>query len=627
MRNILVIFVAFLSQVSFAGVSIQPSSTTINYFLEKLQKYQPVKYSEYTELEHRVSIHIKEETVTTHITRIFTYPTHENIQNSGTGRIAYNGVNEKVTIHSAAAVSPTGAVTRITDGDVKIIDSDSYDTFSSYKRALLPYNGLEAGGYSVLDYTITQDRKLSEIDIYDRFYPQLFVPRQNYNLKITWDSGQKPKFISRSQVIECTENESEIICSGHNISAAKSDSAVFWKDQLDFIEYSALRNWSDVVNKTQRLFDNALDTQDGLVQGFIDSNIDNDLSLEEKVSLAHQFVARDVRYLSRSEHGHAVTPHNTIETLAKRLGDCKDKSALLIDILNRIGIEANPVLVSTKKRKFIPELLPSLSQFNHAVVCFRLKGNQYCIDATDNYTDWRYYPDGIQGRYSLEIVAGAQPKLLPTDKHTWNLSVETQVTFDNEGGQSEVQTKTYSSQAAASYKSYLAQYNNDERNEKLTEIYQDHVAGSAQPVFSYSEVSSINDQFEIKSSTKFEPSLNTKEKLEYYEYDAWIKKTIKDHEISNKHYEVNMSGSLVKSIYRYNTSDIWEVTQTTADLDLSSPFGSLRRSSSIDDGIVSVETTLDIPARKLETNEFNAFNEFLDALEKESVIWLIGEPK
>jgi transglutaminase-like putative cysteine protease len=93
--------------------------------------------------------------------------------------------------------------------------------------------------------------------------------------------------------------------------------------------------------------------------------ISSEMTTEEQISAIHQYVSRDIRYLSESEAGNAYTPHSVSRTVDKKYGDCKDKTVLLLEMFAQIGVEAHPVLISTRRQSPENVLVPSAAYFNH----------------------------------------------------------------------------------------------------------------------------------------------------------------------------------------------------------------------------------------------------------------------
>lgn len=123
---------------------------------------------------------------------------------------------------------------------------------------------------------------------------------------------------------------------------------------------------------------------------------------------ATAFVQGEVRYtgLDMGQNSHA--PNAPEVTLERRFGDCKDKTALLIALLEEVGIQADPVLVHTAHREAIRTRLPSPLAFDHVIVRAKVEGQEIWIDPTlererGDFATRRTLPY----RYGLPIHAGA----------------------------------------------------------------------------------------------------------------------------------------------------------------------------------------------------------------------------
>ncbi|TXK33736.1 DUF2569 family protein [Pontibacter qinzhouensis] len=90
----------------------------------------------------------------------------------------------------------------------------------------------------------------------------------------------------------------------------------------------------------------------------------------------------EVRYLGFEAGIGGYKPRAPSEVFAKRFGDCKDKSLLLVTMLRALGIEAHPALVNSSSRGEIAQMLPSPYAFNHCIVQVKLWDKTYWYDPT-----------------------------------------------------------------------------------------------------------------------------------------------------------------------------------------------------------------------------------------------------
>ena len=97
---------------------------------------------------------------------------------------------------------------------------------------------------------------------------------------------------------------------------------------------------------------------------------------------ALQLVENQVRYLFIGLNSGAYIPAPAETTWSRRYGDCKAKTALLLAVLHDLGVQAQPVLVSTVLGDGLDRRLPTLSVFDHVMVRATIEGQTYWLDGT-----------------------------------------------------------------------------------------------------------------------------------------------------------------------------------------------------------------------------------------------------
>ncbi|MEQ8242621.1 DUF3857 domain-containing protein [Fulvivirga sp.] len=102
------------------------------------------------------------------------------------------------------------------------------------------------------------------------------------------------------------------------------------------------------------------------------------ISIEQAI----RFVQDEVRYLGLENGMSAYKPHLPVKVFDQRFGDCKDKSLLLVCLLNLMDVEANPVLVSSSQGLKLENSPPSPDIFDHCIVRFSYEDKDYYIDPT-----------------------------------------------------------------------------------------------------------------------------------------------------------------------------------------------------------------------------------------------------
>jgi tetratricopeptide (TPR) repeat protein len=101
-----------------------------------------------------------------------------------------------------------------------------------------------------------------------------------------------------------------------------------------------------------------------------------------RAAAALRLVQDQVRYVAVAIGEAGYIPVGADQTWARKYGDCKGKTALLMALLKGLGIEAEPALVSTGWADSLPSRLPQIQPFDHVIVRAKIEGKSYWLDGT-----------------------------------------------------------------------------------------------------------------------------------------------------------------------------------------------------------------------------------------------------
>ncbi len=217
--------------------------------------------------------------------------------------------------------------------------------------------------------------------------------------------------------------------------------AEFLKWQVELSEFA---DWKEVATWAAQLFARAMQPSEA-----VDAQV---AALEAKapsrdalLRATLDFVQRDIRYFGTESGIDSHQPVLADIVLRQRFGDCKDKVALLAELLTRMGFDATPVIVSAHYQAATRGRLPSPLAFDHAIVRVMVDGKPVFLDATRSQQT-----GAIASREALDLGAGllaqdgtADLTTLPDSRDT--VHVETVDTFSfprlaNEGTLTSVTT-------------------------------------------------------------------------------------------------------------------------------------------------------------------------------------------
>lgn len=153
-----------------------------------------------------------------------------------------------------------------------------------------------------------------------------------------------------------------------------------WHSAVPVMEVATRAAWSDVAEWAQVLYPRRQPLPAELETRLVAWSALP--QLEQRVAAALQAVQDEVRYFSVLLGDSTHRPATPMASWDRRFGDCKDKALLLVHLLERMGVQAVPALVSARQQRAIGDRLPAASQFDHVIVRADVNGKRYWLDPT-----------------------------------------------------------------------------------------------------------------------------------------------------------------------------------------------------------------------------------------------------
>ena len=173
----------------------------------------------------------------------------------------------------------------------------------------------------------------------------------------------------------------ELTVDARRVPASRNEGAYpAWFDRFPTVQFALRRGWSDVVAWALPLYPEAV---------VLPAELEARLPEWKKIADPHErtfailrTVQRDVRYFGTEMGDSTHRPAPPAETWERRYGDCKDKAYLVTALLRRVGVEAEPALVSVGLGKSLFGRLPSAGNFDHVIVRARIGERVFWLDPT-----------------------------------------------------------------------------------------------------------------------------------------------------------------------------------------------------------------------------------------------------
>ena len=234
------------------------------------------------------------------------------------------------------------------------------------------------------------------------------------------------------------------------------------------IEYYS-STWEDVVKAVYKRSDFGEElNKSGYYKDDIDGLINSVSDPERRISLIFDFVKSRVKW---NEYYSKYTNDGVKKAYKTRVGNVAEINLMLTSMLRYAGLNANPVLVSTR-RNGIP-LFPTREGYNYVISCVELPTGNVLLDATNKYGSPNILPYRVlnwEGRIIKKSGTSSLISLYPevNSKTTTHMLVNLSEDGDISGNFRGVKTN----HSALSYRNRYSSSDQDNFIEKLESKYE-----------------------------------------------------------------------------------------------------------------------------------------------------------
>jgi hypothetical protein len=212
------------------------------------------------------------------------------------------------------------------------------------------------------------------------------TPPGRFRLALNWVEGQEPRVKMTDDMKALAQASKQALefrlDNPKTLTPAKDAPPRYnWTRVVEYTDYP---DWSSISKRFAPLYNKAATLSVGSPLKKEASRISNNYRTSlDRAGAALKLVQQDVRYIYIGLDGGNLTPAGAEETWQRRYGDCKGKTALLLALLNELGIEAQPVMANNDdKDDGLDERLPNPGIFNHVLVRANIEGKAYYLDGT-----------------------------------------------------------------------------------------------------------------------------------------------------------------------------------------------------------------------------------------------------
>jgi transglutaminase-like putative cysteine protease len=335
-------------------------------------------------------------------------------------KVDYDPSYQLLTFHWVKVWRGTNALNRLDPDKIELTQA-GLDTgqllFNAEKSALLLLEDVRVGDVIDYAYTVQGNNPIFAGSFTHAIDAQAYYPMERSTTRLLWPLTRRLYVKNHGTDVKYTAvrkgDVTEFAWDFRKVPGWRIEPPLpIWYQPLPWVQLSEFQKWADVNRLVLGLFTNTAPLSPELARQI--SEWKRLPTPEDRVLAALRFVQDEIRYLGIETGESGYKPGAPSAVFARRFGDCKDKSFLLVTILRALGVEAWPTLVNTTLRQTVFEMHPSTAVFDHAIALVNLAGQSFWLDATANYQrgplsvrSWRNYGCGLvirPGATALTII-------------------------------------------------------------------------------------------------------------------------------------------------------------------------------------------------------------------------------
>jgi Flp pilus assembly protein TadD len=330
--------------------------------------------------------------------------------------VRYTPGNEDVEIRQARvyrAGGPGGALEVLEAAERDDVDLSEpwYGLYYDNRAEVVRFEGLRAGDVLELQYVVEDVSAENQMADYFGDLQTIAdtVPKRRWEYTLIAPKSRPiysntPRVPGLSRSVTDSGDSRVYAFAARDVAAVDAEPAMPGLAEIaPYLHVSTYASWDDVGAWYWRLVEEQLASDDELrraARAVVKPKDDE----RARVRAIHELVVTGTRYVGLEFGIHGWKPYKVTQVLERRFGDCKDKASLLVALLREVGIEADLVLLRTRRLGLLDREPASLAAFDHAIA-YVPKLDLY-IDGTAEFSGTGELPSQDQGVMVLRVGPG-----------------------------------------------------------------------------------------------------------------------------------------------------------------------------------------------------------------------------
>jgi tetratricopeptide (TPR) repeat protein len=374
-------------------------------------------------------------------------------------------------------------VSEATGRDERELSEPWYGLYYDSRAEIVLFENLRAGDLVEIQYSLADVAYSNDFADYFGDFQMIAntYPTRRWDYTLIAPTGRAfyfnpPRFPGLVSQIQAHGDESVYRFTAKHVARVESEPAMpGFAEVAPYLHVSTYRTWAEVGGWYWNLIADQMQ-DDGTLKKAAMAATQGLTSLLDKVKAIHRLVLEKTRYVGLEFGIHGYKPYRAVQVFERGFGDCKDKATLLITLLRTIGIDADVVLLRTRRGGRIDDEPASLAVFDHAIAY--VSALDLYLDGTAEFSGLAELPAEDQDAMALRVSArGAtlvRTPLLPAAnneaRRTWKVDLR------SDGSARIAEDLTITGQAAHEWREHYQ--TGGERRERYAKVWNGRYAGS-----------------------------------------------------------------------------------------------------------------------------------------------------
>jgi len=419
---------------------------------------------------------------------VFKVVSSDGVQNMSDIELEYDPSYQTLQFHLVRLHRDGRIIDNLANHEIKTFQRESgmdRHLYNGSLTAVINQENVQIGDIIEYSYTRTGFNPIHGNDFFYGFYQKVSFPIQRLRFLLIADAKQPIYFNYLNDAVPPTTTDNGSLVEYNWIfddipAHLFEDNTPDWFDPLPFVGVSSYDNWSQVADWALPHYQ--VEPADAASLKNLAPELTPATDLEDQIIQAIRFVQDEVRYLGMEQGLGAYRPNQPFGVYQRRFGDCKDKSLLLVTLLNNLGLEAHPVQVHTVQESRVSQKIPSPGAFNHCIVRFTHDGQDIFVDPTMSGQGGDLdHLEGLPYGSGLVIANGVTDLVdLPTPSPE-TIDIAYTITVEKVGGPAQLAVRTtYAGRGANSRRDWFINTSIDEISRNSLDYYSEAYQGLTQ---------------------------------------------------------------------------------------------------------------------------------------------------